>query len=43
MPSGAELPDLGSFERLCRNDIPKIVDLPTGLGKTSVIDLWFLR
>lgn len=30
------------FERFCRNDIPKLCDLPTGLGKTSVIHLWFL-
>ena len=30
------------FERFCRNDIPNICDLPTGLGKTSVIHLWFL-
>lgn len=30
------------FERFCRNDIPKSVDLPTGLGKTSVIHVWFL-
>src|SRR6266568_416129 len=30
------------FERLCRNDIPKVCDLPTGLGKTSVIHLWLL-
>src|SRR5713101_5302066 len=30
------------FERFCLNDIPKICDLPTGLGKTSVIHIWFL-
>jgi CRISPR-associated endonuclease/helicase Cas3 len=30
------------FEQLCSNEIPKIVDLPTGLGKTSVMHLWFL-
>ncbi len=30
------------FERLCRGDIPAICDLPTGLGKTSIIQLWLL-
>lgn len=30
------------FERLVKGDIPKACDLPTGLGKTSVIALWIL-
>ena len=30
------------FERFCQNDIPKVCDLPTGMGKTSVIHLWLL-
>jgi CRISPR-associated endonuclease/helicase Cas3 len=30
------------FERLCANEIPKACDLPTGMGKTSVIHLWML-
>jgi len=30
------------FERFCRNDIPKVCELPTGLGKTNVIHLWAL-
>ncbi|HWB84101.1 MAG TPA: type I-U CRISPR-associated helicase/endonuclease Cas3 [Bryobacteraceae bacterium] len=30
------------FEQFCRNDLPKIVDLPTGLGKTNIIHVWFL-
>lgn len=30
------------FERLIAHDIPRACDLPTGLGKTSVIALWLL-
>lgn len=30
------------FESFCRNDVPKTCDLPTGMGKTSVIHLWLL-
>jgi hypothetical protein len=30
------------FDRLRRGDIPEICDLPTGLGKTNIIHLWFL-
>lgn len=30
------------FERFCRGDVPKYCDLPTGLGKTSVIYLWLI-
>src|SRR3990172_4163537 len=30
------------FKRFCRNDVPKICALPTGLGKTSVIHIWLL-
>lgn len=30
------------YERLVRGDIPSACDLPTGLGKTSVIALWLL-
>ena len=30
------------FEQFCQNDIPKVCDLPTGMGKTSVIHLWLL-
>jgi CRISPR-associated endonuclease/helicase Cas3 len=30
------------FERFRQNDIPTTCDLPTGLGKTSVIHLWLL-
>ncbi len=30
------------FEELCQNKIPKVCDLPTGIGKTSIINLWML-
>lgn len=30
------------YERLVASDFPKVCDLPTGLGKTSVIALWLL-
>jgi CRISPR-associated endonuclease/helicase Cas3 len=30
------------YERFVANDFPKACDLPTGLGKTSVIALWLL-
>src|SRR5579863_1799398 len=30
------------FERLCVNDVPSVCDLPTGMGKTSIIHLWML-
>lgn len=30
------------YERFVANDFPKTCDLPTGLGKTSVIALWLL-
>lgn len=30
------------FERLCRGDLPSALDLPTGLGKTSVMAIWLL-
>jgi len=30
------------FDRFCSNDVPRICDLPTGMGKTSVIHLWML-
>jgi CRISPR-associated endonuclease/helicase Cas3 len=30
------------FERFVANNFPKMCDLPTGLGKTSVIALWLL-
>ncbi|MDP9035061.1 MAG: type I-U CRISPR-associated helicase/endonuclease Cas3 [Myxococcota bacterium] len=30
------------YERFLANDFPKACDLPTGLGKTSVIALWLL-
>lgn len=30
------------FERFCANDVPKVCDLPTGVGKTTVIHLWAL-
>jgi len=30
------------FRRFYHNRIPKVVDLPTGMGKTSVIGLWVL-
>lgn len=30
------------FERFCRGDLPSALDLPTGLGKTSVMAIWLL-
>src|SRR6185437_8080802 len=30
------------FERFCRGNIPVALDLPTGLGKTSVMAIWLL-
>jgi len=30
------------FKQFCQNDIRKVCDLPTGLGKTSVIHIWLL-
>ena len=30
------------FAELCRNEVPKVCDLPTGMGKTSIIHLWML-
>ncbi|MBX6330830.1 MAG: type I-U CRISPR-associated helicase/endonuclease Cas3 [Gemmatimonadaceae bacterium] len=30
------------FERFVANDVPEVCDLPTGLGKTSVLVLWLL-
>ena len=30
------------FERLVSREIPKVCDLPTGLGKTSVIGIWLI-
>lgn len=30
------------FERFIENDIPAVCDLPTGLGKTSVIPIWLI-
>jgi CRISPR-associated endonuclease/helicase Cas3 len=30
------------FEQLCANDVPSVCDLPTGMGKTSIIHLWLL-
>ncbi len=30
------------FEKLYSGDVPEIVDLPTGLGKTSVIAIWLI-
>ena len=30
------------FEKFCGNNIPQVCDLPTGMGKTSVIHLWLL-
>ena len=30
------------LERLKENDVPRALDLPTGLGKTSVMPLWLL-
>ena len=30
------------YERFMDNDIPKACNLPTGLGKTSVVAIWLL-
>jgi CRISPR-associated endonuclease/helicase Cas3 len=30
------------YQRLIGNDIPKACNLPTGLGKTSVIAIWLI-
>ncbi len=30
------------FEQLCANEVPRVCDLPTGMGKTSIIHLWLL-
>lgn len=30
------------FQSFCRGDIPAALDLPTGLGKTSVMAIWLL-
>ena len=30
------------FEALNKNDVPGVCDLPTGLGKTSVLLIWLL-
>lgn len=30
------------FDRFCSNRIPRVCELPTGMGKTSVIHLWML-
>lgn len=30
------------FERFSQNDVPQVCDLPTGLGKTNVINIWLL-
>ena len=30
------------FQQFRTNDVPKVCDLPTGMGKTSVIHLWML-
>jgi CRISPR-associated endonuclease/helicase Cas3 len=30
------------FRLLCANDVPKVCDLPAGMGKTSIIHLWTL-
>ncbi len=30
------------FQQLCANDVPSVCDLPTGMGKTSIIHLWML-
>jgi CRISPR-associated endonuclease/helicase Cas3 len=30
------------FDQLCSNDVPNVCDLPTGMGKTSIIHLWTL-
>lgn len=30
------------FDRLANGSVPPVVDLPTGLGKTSVIPIWLI-
>src|SRR6266566_4133456 len=30
------------FLRFCRGEFPAQIDLPTGTGKTSLMDVWFL-
>ena len=30
------------FERLVKGDLPSALDLPTGLGKTSVMSIWLI-
>lgn len=30
------------FKRMCQGDVPVALDLPTGLGKTSVMAIWLL-
>jgi len=30
------------YQRLIAGDVPKVCDLPTGLGKTSIIPIWLL-
>jgi len=30
------------FQDFCRGDLPSALDLPTGLGKTSVMAIWYL-
>lgn len=30
------------FERLAANDLPETCDIPSGLGKTSVLPIWLL-
>src|ERR1700728_2021154 len=28
------------FDQLCASDVPKVCELPTGMGKTSITHLW---
>jgi CRISPR-associated endonuclease/helicase Cas3 len=30
------------FAEFCRGELPSALDLPTGLGKTSVMTVWYL-
>ena len=30
------------FQQLCANDVRRVCDLPTGMGKTSIVHLWTL-